>query len=439
MGRRNDTAYEVVNLFFDRGVWPETALDLLLEWNDTKCDPPLDLDEIRQIVDSAPRSRLRPIGCEHPNNPQKASGLEPVEIDESKNPFRSAKAESKGEIADKEPKEEEKTLSGRFTPLIASEAAKMALTRATAPLIQGWIDRGMLSIVIGKPKSGKTFFILDWCYHIAKGVPWNGRDVYQGGVVYLAAESGAMFTRRLLALEKKYGSLEGVPLGVIRRPANLGTGKTDRDEIIAELRVWEAKHGKIELLVVDTLARVMGGGNENSAQDIGKVVETVDAIREALKVHALIVHHPGKDEAKGARGSTAIPGAVDSILQIKEGTLYALDQRDMECAPPVKFKRRTVALGMDEDGRPATSCVVDLVKWNPEIRVSLNAKMRERLDSLIKTVGARQPFGTRELENRVGWKKSSADRWLHELAEAGWVEKTKDGQWVAREYTEDGS
>lgn len=81
-GNRDNTAHSVAAGLYDYGVTYPTAVDIMLEWNETKCFPPLDVEDIERVTDSASRSRKNAIGCKHPLAP----GFEAVVIDETKAP-----------------------------------------------------------------------------------------------------------------------------------------------------------------------------------------------------------------------------------------------------------------------------------------------------------------------------------------------------------------
>ena len=120
----------------------------------------------------------------------------------------------------------------------------------------------------------------------------------------------------------------------------------------------------IRLVVLDTLARAIAGGDENSSQDMTAAIATVDAIRQATGAHVMIIHHCGKDEARGARGHSSLRAAVDTELEVSrpEGqsisTLRATKQRDMEAGGPMPFSLVSVPIGLNHRGKPVTSCLV---------------------------------------------------------------------------------
>ena len=62
----------------------------------------------------------------------------------------------------------------------------------------------------------------------------------------------------------------------------------------------------LRLIVIDTLARAIAGGDENKSESMGQLVVHADAIRKETGAHVLFVHHSGKDQARGARGHSSL-------------------------------------------------------------------------------------------------------------------------------------
>jgi hypothetical protein len=68
-------------------------------------------------------------------------------------------------------------------------------------------------------------------------------------------------------------------------------------------------------VIVDTLARCAVGADENSARDMGIVVDSLTRVRDATPDGSgvvLAVHHSGKD-GKTSRGSSALEAGVDTV------------------------------------------------------------------------------------------------------------------------------
>ncbi|HEX7041243.1 MAG TPA: AAA family ATPase, partial [Trueperaceae bacterium] len=172
-------------------------------------------------------------------------------------------------------------------------------------LIKGLLQRHSHAVLYGAPGAGKTFVALDIAFHVASGRLWRGRRVHQGVVLYLAYEGIGGLAKRAAALLHHYGDVSDVPLYVVGADYNLRE-KAGRQALAADLGQLPEKP---VLVVIDTLARAMKGGDENSAQDMGALNDAVSALIQATGACVMLVHHSGKNKASGARGSSALLGA----------------------------------------------------------------------------------------------------------------------------------
>jgi hypothetical protein len=236
--------------------------------------------------------------------------------------------------------------------LVSLSAIEAVLT--SNYLVKGWLDRGCLSILYGPSNAGKTFVALDIAMHIAASKPWRGLRVNGGPVLYIAAEGGAGIRNRLAAIKRNRPDMASAPFTLL--PIGLDLHGQGDALAVCEIMPDEAP----ALVVVDTLARSMGGGDENTAKDAAMFVRNCDLIREATGAHVMVIHHTGKDTERGARGSSAFRGAVDDEIEVTvDGEIVNRKVRDRAKPEPLHFMLRSVTLGMDEDGEPVTSAVVD--------------------------------------------------------------------------------
>jgi RecA-family ATPase len=74
------------------------------------------------------------------------------------------------------------------------------------------------------------------------------------------------------------------------------------------------------LIFIDALDDIMAGGDENSVKDIQPVFMALRKVCEETHSSIVLIHHTNKQE--GYRGSSAIPGAVDTMVKVesKEGS-----------------------------------------------------------------------------------------------------------------------
>jgi hypothetical protein len=225
-------------------------------------------------------------------------------------------------------------------------------------LIKDLLDEEAFSVVYGASNSGKTFFALDIACHVALGWMWQNKKIRKGCVVYIAGEGGLGISERLEAFRKhhkleNYGDIYIIPQALIL------IGENDYTENFIEL-VKDIP--SVKLIIIDTLARSMNDGDENYAGDIGRFVRNCDIIRSKTKAHIMVIHHTGKDEKKGARGSSALKAAIDTEIQISQSAGIikgeVKKQRDGKTGYVVYFTLHEHKVGKDEEGNPIYSCAL---------------------------------------------------------------------------------
>ena len=232
----------------------------------------------------------------------------------------------------------------------------ISVIQRTKHLIKNWIEEESFVVTYGDSNVGKSFQDQAMHAHIALGLPWAGRKVTQGATCYIAAEGGRSAQLRVAAL-KKHFKVEDMPLALVASPVNLLDPKADVQELIELMLEVERQIGKIRYFTIDTLARAMAGGNENSPDDMGAFIANKDAIRAAVKAAGNTIHHKGKDGAKGMRGHSSLFAAADTVIEVSRGLITAVKQRDMDTGDTIDFDLKQIELGRDEDNMPITTAV----------------------------------------------------------------------------------
>lgn len=181
-----------------------------------------------------------------------------------------------------------------------------------------WLVKDMLpakafSAIYGKSGAGKSFFAMYLAAMVAAGREAFGLDTEQGDVVYLALEGGAGLRRRRDALMQRYGLPDDLPVHFVKAQMNL---RSSLDDLHALIEAIKARDIKPAVIFVDTLARAYAGGEENSSAEMMQFVSVMAALQDALDCAVCVVHHSGKDESRGMRGSSALLAAVDAELEL---------------------------------------------------------------------------------------------------------------------------
>jgi hypothetical protein len=305
-------------------------------------------------------------------------------------------------------------------------------------IVKGWLGREQFSVVYGPSNVGKSFFMLDLCYHIAANQAWHGHRVNGGAVLYLATEGGVAFKNRAYAVGKKYGVTD-VPLAIRPSPVNLLDPNADLPRLEKLIASIQAKYGPIALIVVDTLSRAMAGGNENGPEDMTAFIQNIDSLRDIAKTSVAVVHHSGKDTAQGARGHSSLRAATDTEIELDvNGTLRtarATKQRDMEVGKEFVFKLDVQVLGLDEDGDDVTTCTISIADDDEVQEASIKrpasrvqAKVLESYRQLRSDgIGGPNPTGTGWPESGTRWAIKVDD--LRDLFNGKVDAKNKSSAW----------
>ncbi len=147
---------------------------------------------------------------------------------------------------------------------------------------------------------------------MATGKPWQGLDVKQGSVIYVAAEGSNGMIKRMNAWVNKYNNGEDIKnFYRISQPMFVSKQEFIDDLILATEDVLLETGMPVRLIVIDTLARCFTG-NENTAEDMGAFIAGCDQIKVKSGATILIVHHTGKDIARGAKGAYSFKAALDN-------------------------------------------------------------------------------------------------------------------------------
>jgi putative DNA primase/helicase len=157
-------------------------------------------------------------------------------------------------------------------------------------LIESILPEGCFAVAHAPPATYKSFWAMDLMCHVATGLPWQGRQVSQGPVVYVAGEGKAGIKKRLAAWKKAKGvdgSIEDVFF--VFEPVDL-LNENAVDDFISKLASLKTPP---KLIVLDTLARCFGGGDENSPSAMGQAVLSIQRIQQAYGSAVLVIHTPG--------------------------------------------------------------------------------------------------------------------------------------------------
>lgn len=296
-----------------------------------------------------------------------------------------------------------------------------------------------LASVFGKPGQGKTPLTLLLAIATAAGLPtfFGRRMEKHGPVVIFIGEDEAGVRDRLIAQLNQIDPLllgSGLPLYLTREPGRL----TDPENVVLWIeRVRAVTGGKApRLVVVDTLARNFGEGNESATEDMQAFVAGCDALSRALgKALVVCTHHPSKGNEEAGRGSGVLLGALDTEIKVE------LVGRHKLVATPTKIKGGPLperplvgtlvpvreGLGLKSDGSPRSAITLDDTPPDP-FAVFEDGLGNEEL-AILKAIHESDgdPTGTRQIEARTSIGRWTVRDRIQKLEDLGIVQPTKKG------------
>ncbi len=282
-------------------------------------------------------------------------------------------------------------------------------------LVRGWLPASSLSAVVGPPGCGKSLLLIGGGVAVASGQPWLGRTVDQPGtVIYVAQEGEAGVPARVRAAKVDLGLDLASVIGfyTLAAPVNL----LDPASVATFLAIIDGLHPV--WIIVDTLARAMTGGDENSARDLGLVVAHCDHIRARTRAAITLVHHLNAAETR-ERGSSALRGAADALLAVtKTDDLLELSCLKMKDAPPFAPVRLTLTPVAGTDG--ATVALADEAPAAGELTPAQARAFR----ILTTSFGADGASRAEWLAAAPGLAPATFYRCVHALAERHLVTRT---------------
>lgn len=248
-------------------------------------------------------------------------------------------------------------------------------------------EQGIVGLY-GQPSGGKSFIALDWAMHISEGMSWLGKyRTKQAPVIYIAAEGGSGIQKRVRAWMRAYDKPDLPAMYFLVSPLYV------REEGVVEAFLEELENQDIYpgLVVLDTLSRSFGSGEENSSADMGHFVDSVMRIAKGRYMSALIVHHTNATGSR-ERGHTSFRGSLDAMFScvaekngdgrivrlaltndkqkddVEAGAIFVQPKENtgmslvFEEAPPPEAKKR----GTGAPAVPTKASMLDVLASHPE-------------------------------------------------------------------------
>jgi RecA-family ATPase len=241
------------------------------------------------------------------------------------------------------------------------EYGKHAPPPKAEAFIEGFLYPGQFSLLFGPSGIGKSALVLDMLVRASLGLTWGGKQTKPADVLWVPTENPYELQRRLNVCLNTHSSLNTMDARhwFSESQFHLADGETkDNMDAIAQ-HLSSQQRDRQQVVVFDTLSQAIPGLDENSASLMSLVAYNLRYLQSKLPdVHVMLVHHSGKELARGARGHSALTAAADTEIGVTKTQLRVLNQRSGASGAIVKYALRQLE-HTDEYGEVHSSVGVD--------------------------------------------------------------------------------
>jgi RecA-family ATPase len=185
-------------------------------------------------------------------------------------------------------------------------------------LVGRFLQADSFAVLFGAPGSTKSFWALDIALCVATGTEFHGSDVKKGQALYAAGEGLRGLKWRIESWMLAHPEAEESDildnLRIIPDVPHL-LDKTHTAKLMNTAETMAERDMPLRIVIIDTWARALVGGDENSQKDAGLAVYACDSIRKSTGATTLVVHHTGTEGTR-ERGSTVLRGAADTSIMV---------------------------------------------------------------------------------------------------------------------------
>lgn len=205
-----------------------------------------------------------------------------------------------------------------------------------AYIVDDLILENSINVWYGKDGTKKTWSLYNLATCVASGKPWLGFGVKPCTVLIIDEESGEhrLADRMKSVMTSENANRYTTPIrSVSMARFDLRNGDEELTLLIDVIEQVGAK-----LVIIDALVDVMLGGDENAVKDAQPVFANLRYATEVTGASFVIIHHANK--AGSLRGSSAIAGALDSLVSVKSeptSNLINFETEKLRDGKPIKW------------------------------------------------------------------------------------------------------
>ncbi len=289
----------------------------------------------------------------------------------------------------------------------ANQFAQLDLPK-TPFYIADWLPKHGKAEIYAQDKAGKSYLALQMARCIASGEPFLGQDTSQGRVLYLQFEMGTQLLKdRILNTSRDY---DGVYVGT--------SFSMKLDDASGQKVLVTAMESVLpNVLILDPLYKILSG-DENEVQDMKKLTDFLDSIIEAYgdqDLSIVIMHHAGKDLARGGRGTSLLAGWVDSLIEMQKTSIEP-------------FEIKLTPKSLRHAALPPEPVKAVMEDFEFIISTETHQSVKDKVTAWIKSAG--EKFTSSDIHGAGLGARASVQKAINELCEMGVIKREQRGVYV---------
>ena len=299
-GGRNDALTRISGALLGSNLDPDTALELCFSWNDSRCDPPLDTEEVIKTFES----------------------------------IQKREAEKQAALVDE-------------TEMVCLDDIEME------PINWLWDKRialGKLNLIAGQPGLGKSQITANIATHVTTGRPWPDaeNELKVGSVVFLSDEDDPADTIKPRLVAAGANIKKCHVLKFVKQKDENGNENPrgfDLKQDVEKLKETCRALGDVRLIVIDPISAYMGKTDSNNNSEVRGLLSPLTDFAVESGIAILVVTHFNKSSNQDAVNK--VIGSMGLIAAARSGFAVVKDQDDHELRYFVPIKNN---IGNDSSG-----------------------------------------------------------------------------------------
>ena len=282
---------------------------------------------------------------------------------------------------------------------------------AQAWLVKWIVPLNQTTMLYAKEDHYKSFLALDIGMMVQNGINAIG-ETQKANVLYLCLENQLGFQERVDAIHSTNQSFEPIVIDTLQFDIC-------NPEVVAKY-IEYCIENEFSFVIIDTLSHALCFGDESNPQT-ARDVRNAFTLFNANKITILVVHHTGKNENAGARGSAILTYDISSRLRVKKGK--GLDGKLMIEKSKSNMSGKIFPFNM------VIHKDTLLVEWNKDKKSPLGSQIYESLNhTLMKASDLKDLLHPHYPDMAKDSFRKKVDRELNKLSGQDFIETVRENK-----------